>query len=215
MAKSQVNLKDLQGRSFTTPVGRMSFPALLTPKKYKGKEDATAYYQTAILFPKDQDLTEMRREIKLAAAEKFGKDPKKWPKISMPWRDGDKQEDLKGYENHWFVNAKSKRKVKIVDGKKQPVTDEEEIYGGRYCKLALRAKLTTTGAKDEEGNVKYFVSLYLQAVQVLTVDGDKGDAFGGGVNIDDVFDTEDTSEDDNDDLKFDADSDDDGDELTM
>lgn len=211
MAKENVNLKDLKGRSFTTPTGRMSFPALFTPKKYKNKEDATAYYQVAILFPKDQDLTEMRKEIKLAAAEKFGKDPKKWPKISMPWRDGDKQEDLKGYEGHWFVNAKSKRKVKIVDGRKEQVTDEEEVYGGRYCKLALRAKLTTTGAKDEDGNVKYFVSLYLQAVQVLTVDGDKGDSFGGGVNIDDVFDSEEGESEDNSDLDFNED----GDEMTL
>jgi hypothetical protein len=185
--KEKVDLKNIKGRSFTTPIGRLAFPALFKPKAYQ--EGSKEYYQTSILFDKETDLSDMRREIKLAAAEAFGKDPKTWPKIEMPWRDGDQKEDLAGYAGCWYVSAKSLRKVKIVDGQKQPVTDEEEVYGGRYARIAVRAKLVPNGSS-------YFVSLYLQAVQVRTVSGDKGDSFAGGVDVDSAFDAEDEVDDD-------------------
>ncbi len=202
MAKSEkVNskLKELKGRSFTTPIGRLAFPAFHEPKAYQ--DGAKEYYQTSILFAKDDDLTDMRKEIKLAAAEAFGKDPKKWPKISMPWRDGDLKEDLAGYPGTWYVSAKSLRKVKVVNGQKQAVEtdDQDEIYGGRYARLAVRAKVTQAGVDPETGKPKYFVSLYLQAVQLRTVDGDKGDSFAGGIDVDSAFDSEEES---NDDLSF-------------
>ncbi len=181
--------KEVKGRAFTTPIGRLAFPALNEPKAFQ--EGAKAYYQTTILFDKETDLEQMRKEIKLAAAEVFGKDPKKWPTIEMPWRDGDDKEDLTGYPGTWYVSAKSLRKIKVVDGQKKVVdtADEDEIYGGRYARIAVRAKLTTNG-KD------LFVSLYLQAVQLRTVEGEKGETFAGGVDVDAAFDSEEEVDDD-------------------
>ncbi len=188
--KNTLDLSEIKGRGFTTPIGRLAFPKLNEPEAYQ--EGAKEYYSATILFDKATDLTDMRKEIKLAAAEKFGKDPKKWPAIAMPWRDGDQKEDLTGYPGCWFVSAKSLRKVKIVDGQKQPVdaADEDEVYGGRYARLAVRAKLTQAGVDPETGKPKLFISLYLQAVQLRSVDGEKGDQYASGVDVDAAFDSE-------------------------
>lgn len=185
MAK-KLNLKEFKGRAFTTPLGRLAFPYLFEAKSYQDKIDAKKYYNTTILFTKDSDLKDMILEINRTAAEVFGKDSKKWPKIRMPWRDGDKKEDLIGYPGCRYVSAKSLKRVKIVDGQKKEVTDEEEVYGGRYARLAVRAKVTVSGS-DDEGNPKYFVSLYLQGVQVTSLKGDKGENFAGGLDVDSAF----------------------------
>jgi hypothetical protein len=204
MAKNDLKqkLKEVKGRAFTTPIGRLAFPSLDEPKAYQ--EGAKAYYQTTILFDKETDLTAMRKEIKLAAAEVFGKDTKKWPAIEMPWRDGDEKEDLTGYPGTWYVSAKSLRKVKVVDGQKQPVdaADQDEVFGGRYAVLAVRAKLVSSGTK-------LFVTLYLQAVQVRTVKGEKGESYSSGVDTDAAFESE-----EDEDISSDF-SDDDNDELTL
>jgi len=191
MAKPKLT-KELKGVKFTTPLARLSFPKLFKPEQFQGKGDA--YYGCALLFPKNSDLTEMKKSIVKAATEAFG-EKANWPKgLSLPWRDGDDQADYEGYEGHYYVNAKSKRKPVLVGRDKQPIEDEGEIYGGLYGRAVLVAKATESGGK-------YYVSLYLQGFQKWK----DGPQFGGGVNVNDDF--ADDIEDD------DADMEDDSDEM--
>lgn len=184
MAKPKLS-KDLKGVKFTTPLARLSFPKFFKPEQFQGKGDA--YFGCALLFPKKSDLTEMKKAVVKAATEAFG-EKSKWPKgLLLPWRDGDDQADYEGYEGHYYVNAKSKRKPVLVNKDKEQITEESEIYGGLYGRAVLVAKATESGGK-------YYVSLYLQGFQKWK----DGPQFGGGVNIDDDF-ADDIEDDDLDD----------------
>ena len=62
-----------------------------------------------------------------------GKEPKK---LDLPLRDGDvDKEDDEVYEDHYFVNAKSKTRPGIVNRSKEPITDEDEMYSGVWAIL--------------------------------------------------------------------------------
>lgn len=166
--------KDLKGVKFTTPLARLSFPKFFKPEQFQGKGEA--YFGCALLFPKSADLTEMKKSIVKAAVEAYG-EKSKWPKgLSLPWRDGDNQADYEGYTDHFYVNAKSKRKPVLVNKDKEPITEESEIYGGLYGRAVLVAKATESGGK-------YYVSLYLQGFQKWK----DGPQFGGGVNVENDF----------------------------
>ena len=96
-------------------------------------------YMTNILIPKTEKETiaAIREAIenakKSAIVSKWsGKEPKK---LDMPLRDGDEKEnDADGvYEDMFYLNAKSSTRPGIVDKKKVPIVDEEEIYSGVWC----------------------------------------------------------------------------------
>lgn len=175
MAKHKLPDK-LSGVKFTTPKFRLSFPHLFEPTKYD--KNSKPAYSIVMLFPKDQDLSSMKKSILSAAKEAFGADRKKWPKgLSLPWRDGDDKEDLAGYEGHFYAGAKSYNKPVVVDRDKNKIEIEDDIYGGCYARAVLVAKATEAGGK-------FYITLYLQAVQFIA----DGERFGGGVNLDEDFD---------------------------
>jgi len=187
----------LEGVKFTTPVFRLSFPKLFKPEQYQGKGEA--YFSLTMLFPKDQDLGEMKKAIIKAACEKHGADPKKWKKkVKLPWRNGDDKADFGGYEGNFYCSAKSKNKPVVINRAKERLgpEDEAEIYAGCYCRAVIVAKATETGGNE-------FVSLYLQGVQKVK----DGDPFGGGVNVDEDFDDLPEDEDDADNYESDDDND--------
>ena len=72
-----------------------------------------------------------------------GKEPKK---LDMPLRDGDEKDD-ENYEGHLFVNAKCNTRPGIVDRKKVPIVDEEEIYSGVWAIVSI-----TFFGYDKNGN---------------------------------------------------------------
>lgn len=191
--KSKIS-KDVKGIKFTTPIGIAAFPRLFTPEPYE--KGGKAYYQLTMLFPKDTDLKAMQTHILNAGKEAFGDDPKKWPKgnqgekVSLPWRDGDKKQDLAGYPGHYYVSGKTEHKptvVKYVNKDKQrvPVENEDEIHGGNIGRAVFLAKATESGGR-------YYVSLYLQGFQKLK----EGERFGGANVTDDDFEDVDLGEDD-------------------
>lgn len=225
----KINLKELEGRYFTTQVCRLGFPHLLEPNEYKGKTT----YNTLALYPKEADLKAMRKEILLTAAEAWGTDRKKWPKnLVLPWKDGDEREDYESFTNTWYVKAKTNadRKLKVFGPGKKVLTedDTDEVYGGRYARLRVKAMVTT----NEED---FFVSLFLQAVQVVTLTDEQAEALGwdkggkgeqyGGTSVDDMFDDEfdneeedeefedEFSDEDSDDEELEEELDEDDDEL--
>ena len=200
MAKFKLPEK-LEGIKITTPKGRLSFPHLFEPTKYK--EDSKAQYNCTILFPKNEDLSKLKTAMGLAQEQAFGKDKKNWPKnINLPWRDGDDKDDYEGYAGNYYLSAKTFNRPPVIDRQKQKIEDAEEIYGGCYGRLALVIKVTESGGK-------YYVTCYLQGVQKLS-DGEKFG--GGGLDVDSAFD--DIDDEENDDLSSNKTSDDDSDEET-
>ena len=113
-------------------------------------DQANGKYMTNVLIPKDEKETIAAINKAIDAAKKQaivskwgGKEPKK---LDMPLRDGDEKDD-ENYEGHLFVNAKSNTRPGIVDRKKVPIVDEEEIYSGVWAIVSI-----TFFGYDKNGN---------------------------------------------------------------
>jgi hypothetical protein len=127
----------------TTPEFRVSFAHVFKPSAYEGQEPK---YSVVMLFPKSTDI----KALKIAAAEavkaKYGEDKTKWPKnLKLPFRDGDvptgdREEPLDGYAGHYFVNATSKERPDLVDGKLSPIAETDgTFYSGCYAHATINA----------------------------------------------------------------------------
>lgn len=139
---------------YITPVGRASFPVLVTPKPVgkNPKPGAKPKYQLTIVFDKEaqdhQDFKDLKLAVAAAADKKWGpKGSENRPrKIKSPFLT---IEDLRnkipeGYtEDHVFVRLNSEVKPQVVarrDGKLVQLTDEEvarEIYPGCNIKVSV------------------------------------------------------------------------------
>ena len=113
-------------------------------------DQADGKYMTSVLIPKDEKETiaAVSKAIDVAKKQAIvskwgGKEPKK---LDMPLRDGDEKDD-ENYEGHLFVNAKSNTRPGIVDRKKVPIVDEEEIYSGVWAIVSI-----TFFGYDKNGN---------------------------------------------------------------
>lgn len=74
-----------------------------------------------------------------------------------------------GYAGNWYVTAKSPTRPTLVDGNRQPITEEDgTIYSGCYVNVILDLYANTQPTKKG-------VFAGLKAVQFVR----KGDAFGG------------------------------------
>ena len=107
-------------------------------------------FMTNVLIPKDEKETieAIKKAIeeakKAAIVSKWGgKEPKK---LDMPLRDGDEKDD-ENYDGMLFVNAKSNTRPGIVDRKKVPIVDEEEVYSGVWAIVSV-----TFFGYDKNGN---------------------------------------------------------------
>jgi len=125
----------------TTGLGTISYAYLWEPRM--DEDGKPPKYSTSFLIPKDdiKTLTKIRDAINAAAqlgqVDKWnGKIP---DPLKHPLRDGDAEADEKGpeYEGHYFLNASSARKPRIVDFQIQDITDEDEVYSGCKCRLSL------------------------------------------------------------------------------
>lgn len=97
-------------------------------------------YMTNILIPKDEKETvaAIKKAIETAKSNGIvskwgGKEPKK---LDLPLRDGDEKDD-DVYEDHYYLNAKSNTRPGIIDKRKQPIVDEEEIYSGVWAYISV------------------------------------------------------------------------------
>ncbi len=103
-------------------------------------DTSTGKYMTNVLIPKDEKETVKAIQQAIEAAKKSaivskwgGKEPKK---LDLPMRDGDEKDD-DIYEDHFYLNAKSTTRPGIVDRKKVPIADEEEVYSGCWCIVSV------------------------------------------------------------------------------
>lgn len=133
-----------------TAYGRLSFAHLFAP--HAPNEQAEPKYSATLLIPKTDTETVQRIQAAIQAAVqdavergtfKAPIDPAhtKYP----PLRDGDLPNDSgepRGPEfaGHWFIAAKAstKRKPFVVDGNRNLILDESEVYSGCYVNIAVQ-----------------------------------------------------------------------------
>jgi hypothetical protein len=151
------------------PPCRMSFPWLFKPQE----TDNGDKFQLNMLFPPKTDFKKFEDALYDVMEDMFGKDSKKWPRggtnrgPDQVIRDAT-EKDYEGYKPGWFfVKASSKDPVGIVDARREQVTNEREVYGGRWCRCSV-----TVVAYD---NKSKGVGVYLNSVQLL----DHDEQFGG------------------------------------
>ena len=145
---------------FTTPVGRLSFPSLFEAKGFNGSD---AKFQTILVMPEGEKLEELSALIEELMVEKFGKLPKIW---NNPIKDGNTKLTQDGdvrpeFAGKVFITCKAKEtdQPAIVNASVEPITDQNEVYGGAEARVSIAPY-----AYDVGGNRG--VSLYLKGVQV-------------------------------------------------
>ena len=183
--------KQTNPKKAMTPRFRVSFPQLFEAKAMD--ENSKPKYGVTMLFPKDVDLSKLKKAHKVALEEGVeklwkGKKPKN---MRSPFRDGDTEEDYcekDGYPGHIFVRASSLDKPGVVDADTDRISDPAEVYAGCYARATIVAY-----PYDVAGNRG--VAFGLQNVQKLK----DGEAFSGRMQAEDEFDEyvdEDIDEDD-------------------
>lgn len=130
-----------EGRTVVFGPCRLSYTHLFTKYAPDGDQE-NGKYMTNVLIPKDEKETIKAIESAIEAAKKAGivskwdgKEPKK---LDMPLRDGDTdKEGDEIYSGHYYVNAKSTSRPGIVDKKKAPIVDEDEVYSGMWAIMSV------------------------------------------------------------------------------
>lgn len=164
-----------------SPVGRVSFPNLFVPSAFKNEEPV---FDLKLIFGKEIDLTEMKKEAERVAKEKWGT---KLPKdFYSPFRDGD-ESDRKEYQNAIYIRFKRKTEKKapqVVDARKQPITQESgDMYAGCYARVSYS---TFAWGDERRGGV----SFGLNNVQKVR----DGEPLDGRTNADQDFDALETED---------------------
>lgn len=171
---------DFEAKRVVTPEARIGYPHVFTAHKMDEKSEAK--YSMEMYFPKSADITPLKTAALNAAAEKYGPDKAKWPKgLKFPFKDGDNLlasgKVNEGYEGAIVVRASAKKQPGLVNGKREPILDENQFYAGCYGRAELVAyTYDVTGNKG--------VGFALLNVQ-KTKDGEK---FSGRKDAKDVFD---------------------------
>lgn len=117
---------------------RLSYTHLFS--KYAPDGGGEGKYMTNALIPKSEKKTVKAIQEAIEAARKAavvskwgGKEPKK---LDLPLRDGDEKDD-ELYADHFYLNAKCNTRPGVVDRKKTPIIDEEEVYSGMWAYLSV------------------------------------------------------------------------------
>lgn len=170
-------------RKVTTPVFRVSFPAVFEAKP--GPDGGEPKFSIAMLFDaeaqKTAEFANMKKLAQAAIKERWG--DKVPSNLRNPFRKGEEKPDLEGYgEGIVFVSASSKMKPGVIDAKKNKITDEEAFYAGCYARATVVAY-----AYDKAGNKG--VAFGLNNVQKIR----DGESLTGRVAAENDFDEVDTS----------------------
>jgi hypothetical protein len=170
-----------------TPVFRVSFPNLFTPRTYGDNEPK--YSVSAIV---DKKLTGRDRELMVAlkkavekcAIDKFGEAAfqkmRKLGQFKWPFRDGE-EKDLDGYgPGKIFFTLSSKMAPGVIGRNKEPLK-EEDVYAGCYARATV--------SPYEFDNKSKGVALGLNNLQKVG----EGEAFSQRIAAEEDFDEVDDS----------------------
>lgn len=136
--------------------------------------DEDGVFRTSILVPKKDKALVQQIEEAIEEAKEYGKTAKWGGKIprnlKIAFQDGD-DSDLDKYpenEGHYLLNARSKKKVGLVDTDRQPILDPEEIYSGCWAYVSV----TSFAYDNESKGVSFFLNNIMKARD--------DERFGGG-----------------------------------
>jgi hypothetical protein len=169
---------------------RLSFPDLFKAKAFE--EGKQAKYGASFLIDPDTKegaklIKSLTKEMNILAKANW---PKKIPKgLKKCLRDGDDQ-DYDGYEGMMFVSSASETRPHVVDRRRQPVVEADDIV---YAGCFVNAKVRLWCMDNQYGTR---IAAEIIAVQYVSA----GEAFGKApVDIEDTFDMLDDVDDDDDD----------------
>jgi len=163
------------------PDSTLVYPSLFEMSAYGDQEPS---YSATFLISKKADIKLLRNACRIAAFKKWGQNVQ-IQSLRSPIRDGDqKAMDENGnidktnfYFGNFFIRAKSKYEIPIVNIYNEEIKDESEIYGG----CLVRAYVQFFGY-DFMGNRG--VSAGLRALQKI----EDGNPIGGNkINPKDIF----------------------------
>ena len=136
--------------------------------------DEDGVFRTSVLIPKKDKALVTQIEEAIEEAKEYGKTAKWGGKIprnlKIAFQDGD-DTDLDKYpenEGHWLLNARSKKKVGLVDRDRQPILDNDEIYSGVWAYVSV----TSFAYDNESKGVSFFLNNIMKARD--------DERFGGG-----------------------------------
>lgn len=122
---------------------RLAFPQLFEAKTVNG-EGAPAY-SASFIFGKDDkaNIDAIQKATKAAAVGKWGAKADAMLKTlsasdKLPLHDGDNKAEYDGYEDNYFVSARSKIKPRVVDQKNEELTAADGLpYGGCFVNASV------------------------------------------------------------------------------
>ena len=149
-----------------TPVARLAFPALATPKaNQQGKEK----YGCVLLFDKATSNLDELKALGAGVVKEQWPDAAKRPKLRNPVKDGDVPNSMgnipNGYAGCWVVSCSSNYAPGLVNQQAKKVLDASMFYPGCYVYAQVNAY-----SYANSGNVG--VSFGLSALQFVR-DGEK------------------------------------------
>lgn len=157
----------------TTPVFRVSFPALFEAKAFDGgapKFSVSAVWDPSRFTKREKELWDAMIDLANGVSqERFKKDMDALPgNFKKAIRDGAEKADLAGYgEGLLFANLSSKMKPGIIDRNRNNITDPDEVYPGCYARATI-----TAYSYDNKGKG---VAFGLQNIQKIA-DGERLDS---------------------------------------
>ena len=122
-----------------TGLVRLSFCYLFEPRQ--NDDGSQGKYECCLLIKKS-DKSTLDCINKATEAAKARGLREKWanklPKnMILPLHDGDEKSEYEGFEDCYYINAKSTKKPGLVDKNIAPILDREEIYPGCYAIAAI------------------------------------------------------------------------------
>lgn len=162
------------GEDIKTPIGRVSWPSLVTPKAppppKPGEEPGKPRYEITLILGKDNDdVKSFMTAVEAMANEMlplFNEGKKAQLSGLLTAADGDKfdTEKYNYYKNSWIIAARNANPPKIVNAGLVGM-EPNQIYGGQECILVVQPLITAHG-----------LSYKLKVVQLVKDDGTR---YGG------------------------------------
>ncbi len=142
-----------------TPKARMSFPNVFVAKAFE--EGQKAKFGLSILIPPNADISLLKEAAAKVAKEKWG--GKLPDKMKNPFLKAGEYDTTRDFEGWTLIRTTAVSKPGIVNAAGQNVTEESEVYPGRWCSASVRA--FAWEMKTGKG-----VSFGLQNIQLLDHD---------------------------------------------
>lgn len=136
-------------KSIKTVIGPVRLSYLHVFEPFKFNEEDTPKFSATLLIPKSDDKlikqvnAAIQEAYNAAVTEVWGGKKPPMKNATCLW-DGDEpkadgESRGEGYENKFFLNAKSTRQPGVVDKARQPILDPDELYSGcwGYASIAF------------------------------------------------------------------------------